>query len=92
MTNRIIITAAFMTALAVAPFAQAQGIVGGAREGSAAGDRAAGPVGGVVGGAVGAGVGGVVGGVKGVVGIPDRRAGYRRSYRAKRYVRHRRYR
>jgi hypothetical protein len=57
---------------AIPHLAEAQGIVGGAREGSREGNRAAGPVGGLVGGAIGAGVGGAVGGVKGVLGIPDR--------------------
>ncbi|WP_210260871.1 hypothetical protein [Enterovirga aerilata] len=69
--------------LAAVPAANAQGIIGGARQGAAEGNRAAGPVGGVVGGAVGAGVGGAVGGVKGVLGIPDERA--RRPHKARRY-------
>ena len=61
----------------------AQGIVGGARDGSYEGNRIAGPVGGVVGGAIGAGVGGAVGAVKGVIGIPDR--GWHRGYRCRGY-------
>jgi hypothetical protein len=61
--------------LAIPPLGHAQGIVGGAREGSYEGNRIAGPVGGVVGGAVGAGVGGAMGAVKGVFGIPN--GGYR---------------
>lgn len=48
--------------------AHAQGIVGGARQGSAEGERAAGPVGGVVGGVLG----GVAGGVAGLLGIDQR--------------------
>jgi Protein of unknown function (DUF1236) len=47
---------------------RAQGIVGGAKEGSADGAAAAGPVGAVVGGAVGA----VTGGVAGLFGLDQR--------------------
>ncbi len=63
--------------------ANAQGIVGGARQGAYEGQRAAGPVGGVVGGVVGGAVGGAVGGVKGVLGIPQR--GYVRHYNGRHY-------
>ena len=76
--------AAALALLTIPHFAHAQGIVGGAREGSYEGNRAAGPVGGLVGGAIGAGVGGAVGGVKGVLGIPDG-PGYRRGYRCRGY-------
>lgn len=80
-----------LLAMLAMPFAaNAQGIVGGAREGAYRGERAAGPVGGVVGGAIGAGVGGAVGGVKGVLGIPDRRA-HRHYHHRKRHYRHRRH-
>lgn len=48
--------------------AQAQGIVGGAREGAEEGSRTLGPVGGVVGGVVGA----VGGGVSGLLGLDQR--------------------
>jgi hypothetical protein len=76
--------AALALGLAAIPhFANAQGIVGGARDGSREGSRVGGPIGGVVGGAVGAGVGGVVGGVKGVLGVPDR--GYKRGQRCRGY-------
>ncbi|MBO0750596.1 MAG: hypothetical protein J2P53_00680 [Bradyrhizobiaceae bacterium] len=60
---------AIVAALAVPAAAQAQGIIGGSKEGVARGQRAAGPVGAVVGGVLGGVVGGVVGGVKGVIGI-----------------------
>src|ERR1700759_34859 len=55
--------------LAIPHHGNAQGIIGGAREGG----RDAGPVGAVVGGAVGAGVGGAIGAVDGVLGIPPHR-------------------
>lgn len=48
--------------------AQAQGVIGGAREGAHEGGRDAGPVGAVIGGAAGA----AVGGVKGLLGVNDR--------------------
>lgn len=101
---RLALAAGLLALVAIPQFAQAQGIVGGARDGSREGYRAAGPVGGLVGGAIGAGVGGAVGGVKGVLGIPDQGynphyqaapqpAGYRRHYKHKRHYRHhRRYR
>lgn len=60
--------AATCVSLAMPVAAQAQGLVGGAREGAAAGDRALGPIGGVIGGAVGAGVGTV----NGALGISPR--------------------
>lgn len=87
MKRKAVFAASCLALFAAMPIANAQGIIGGAQEGAARGNRAAGPVGGVVGGAVGAGVGGVVGGVKGVVGIPDERAGVRRSYRHSRKAR-----
>lgn len=68
---KLALATAVLALSAIPHFAQAQGIVGGARDGSREGYRAAGPVGGLVGGAVGAGVGGAVGGVKGVLGIQD---------------------
>ena len=83
MNSKAALGLAFLALAAAAPVANAQGIIGGAREGAAEGNRAAGPVGGVVGGAVGAGVGGAVGGVKGVLGVPDERA--RRPRTARRY-------
>jgi hypothetical protein len=58
-------------ALAAPVAAQAQGVIGGGKQGVAVGQRAAGPVGAVVGAVVGGAVGGVVGGVKGVIGIPQ---------------------
>jgi hypothetical protein len=77
-----------MTAAALAfglfaaiPAAQAQGIIGGARQGAYEGNRAAGPVGGAVGTVLGGAVGGAVGGVKGVLGIPDHRYYGHRAYR-----------
>jgi hypothetical protein len=70
--------------LSLPPLAHAQGIVGGAREGSYEGNRIGGPVGGVVGGAVGAGVGGAVGAVEGVFGVPHR-SYYHRHYRCRGY-------
>lgn len=87
MKTKALVAAACLAMFAAIPIANAQGIVGGAQEGAARGNRAAGPVGGVVGGAVGAGVGGVVGGVKGVIGVPDERAGVRRSSRQTRNAR-----
>lgn len=76
-------------ALLASPIAaDAQGLVGGARDGYDAGDRALGPIGGVVGGAVGAGVGTV----NGALGIRPGyyRGGYRRCvYRhGRRYCRY----
>jgi hypothetical protein len=59
--------AAGLIAATLVPFtAEAQGLVGGAREGAARGERDAGPVGAIVGGAIGAGVGTV----NGALGIP----------------------
>ena len=56
------ILAAGLLAATVLPFAaEAQGLVGGARQGASEGGRDAGPIGAVVGGAVGAGVGTVNG-------------------------------
>lgn len=83
LLSRFAMIAGVLAIVSIPQFANAQGIVGGARDGSREGNRIAGPVGGVVGGAVGAGVGGVVGGVKGVLGIPDR--GYRRGQRCRGY-------
>jgi uncharacterized membrane protein len=60
-----------VAALSVPVAVQAQGIIGGGKQGAAMGNRAAGPVGAVVGGVIGGVVGGVVGGVKGVIGIPE---------------------
>ena len=71
-------TATAFALLAITPTAHAQGIIGGAQQGSREGARAAGPVGAVVGGAIGAGVGGAVGAVNGVLGFPTG-GGYRRS-------------
>ena len=68
MIRRFLVTAAFVTALAVPVLAQAQGVPGGIERGSREGERAAGPVGAIVGGAIG----GVVGGVAGVLGVDDR--------------------
>jgi len=48
-----------------ANYVQAQGLVGGAQQGSANGEAVAGPIGAVVGGAVGA----VTGGVAGLLGV-----------------------
>ena len=76
----IIAAVSALTLLAIPHFAHAQGIIGGAEEGSRRGNRVAGPVGGVVGGAVGAGVGGVVGGVEGVLGVPHHRYYHRSHY------------
>ena len=73
--TRFALLAGVLALLAIPHLTHAQGIVGGAQEGSREGRRAAGPVGAVVGGAVGAGVGGAVGAVNGVLGIPNR--GYR---------------
>jgi phage tail tape-measure protein len=81
MKTKTAVAVGFLALVASASLANAQGIVGGARQGAAEGNRAAGPVGGVVGGAVGAGVGGAVGGVKGVLGIPDEQARRPRSAR-----------
>ncbi|MGZ3410179.1 MAG: hypothetical protein ACXWJW_09520 [Xanthobacteraceae bacterium] len=79
--------AAVFGILAAIPAANAQGIIGGARQGAYEGNRAAGPVGGAVGTVVGGAVGGAVGGVKGVLGIPQ--GHYRHyGYRHHRYVRH----
>jgi hypothetical protein len=98
---RLAIAAGVLALVAIPHFAQAQGIVGGARDGSREGYRAAGPVGGFVGGAIGAGVGGAVGGVKGVLGIPDQgynpngAPAYRTGYKPRRHYHrnhHRRYR
>lgn len=76
-----------LLALASLPItAQAQGLVGGAREGAHEGDRAAGPLGAVVGGAVGAGVG-TVNGALGIHGggYHGRRCYYRHGHRHCRY-------
>ncbi len=88
--KKVLVLAGALMVFAMPVAANAQGIVGGARDGSREGGRIAGPVGGVVGGAIGAGVGGAVGGVKGVLGIPDR--GYRRPYKRSRYYNRRSYR
>ena len=77
--TRLALAAGVLALLAIPHLAHAQGIIGGAEEGSREGRRAAGPVGAVVGGAVGAGVGGAVGAVDGVLGIPNR--GYRHHCR-----------
>jgi hypothetical protein len=71
--------AAGLFALTAMPMgADAQGLIGGAREGAHEGDRAAGPLGAVVGGAVGAGVGTV----NGALGIHrGRRCYYRYGHR-----------
>ncbi len=61
MTIKTILAASLFAAALLPVGAQAQGLIGGAREGAAQGNRAAGPVGAVVGGAVGAGVGTVNG-------------------------------
>jgi hypothetical protein len=66
MKNVLLAAAATITLLVTG--AQAQGIVGGARQGAEDGSRAAGPVGGVVGGAIG----GVAGGVSGLLGLDQR--------------------
>ena len=80
--------AASLLALAALPIgAQAQGLIGGAREGAHEGNRAAGPVGAVVGGAVGAGVG-TVNGALGIGGggyYHRHRCHYRHGYRHCRY-------
>jgi hypothetical protein len=77
--TRFALMAGVLALLAIPHLGHAQGIIGGAQEGSREGRRAAGPVGAVVGGAVGAGVGGAVGAVDGVLGIPNR--GYRHHCR-----------
>ncbi len=79
MTLRVALAAGFLACVALPLGAQAQGLIGGAREGAARGDAAAGPVGGIVGGAIGAGVGTV----NGALGIPGPR--YRHTYHGRRY-------
>jgi hypothetical protein len=77
--TRLAVMAGVLALLAIPHLAHAQGLIGGAEQGSREGGRAAGPVGAVVGGAVGAGVGGAIGAVDGVLGIPNR--GYRHHCR-----------
>lgn len=86
MKLNMIVAASLFAAAMVPLSAQAQGLIGGAREGAAQGDRAAGPLGAVVGGAVGAGVGTV----NGALGI---RPSYYRGHRCwwRHGVRHCRY-
>jgi hypothetical protein len=73
MKTGLIITG-LLAVLAMPVAANAQGIVGGAKQGSAQGakegNKALGPVGGAVGGVVGGATGAAVGGVKGVLGVP----------------------
>ncbi|MER2268199.1 hypothetical protein [Methylobacterium oxalidis] len=71
MKSALLIATLFLSAVAVAGSAQAQGTVRGAERGAEDGNRAAGPVGGVVGGAVGAATG-TVGGALGVDPEPRR--------------------
>ena len=86
MKLRLIFAASLMVATAMPFAADAQGLVGGAREGAREGGRDAGPVGAVVGGAVGAGVGTV----NGALGIrPSYYRGRRCVYRhGRRYCRY----
>jgi hypothetical protein len=73
MKTALIITG-LLAALAMPVAANAQGVVGGAKEGSAQGakegNKVLGPVGGAVGGVVGGATGAAVGGVKGALGVP----------------------
>ena len=94
--SKLCLTAAALALalLAIPHLGHAQGIIGGAQEGSREGGRAAGPVGAVVGGAVGAGVGGAVGaGVGGAVGAVDGVLGipYRGHYRCRGFYDHHRH-
>ena len=68
MIRRFIGIAALAASLVLPIAAQAQGVPGGAVQGSREGERAAGPVGAIVGGVIG----GVVGGVNGVLGVDER--------------------
>lgn len=86
MKFRLILAASLVAATAMPLAADAQGLVGGARQGAREGNRQAGPLGAVVGGAVGAGVGTV----NGALGIRPgyyhgRRCFFRHGRRSCRY-------
>jgi hypothetical protein len=79
--NRLVIALAATLMLGTA--AQAQGLVGGVRQGAAEGDRQAGPVGAIVGGAVG----GAVGTVNGALGLDHHARTHRHLRRAVHHTR-----
>lgn len=87
MKIRLIIAGAALALAIPMGAANAQGIIGGAQEGSwqgaREGNRALGPVGGFVGTVVGGAAGAAVGGVKGAIGVPHR--GYVRHYNGRHY-------
>ena len=76
-----------VSAFTLSGVAEAQGLPGGVRRGSAEGNRVGGPIGGIVGGAVG----GAVGTVNGALGIDPGRRAYRTRLRS-RHHHHRRHR